>query len=879
MRCQVGLGIVFCLCVPTLLMAEEIRPGSLVVVIQDKVTLREANRVEVPVAVGEVFRVVEMQDNRWQVEPFECLPGNDLPPILLAFRTRRLMQYFDKHLGSVDRGGLRPAEDALSQWNEAIRNTPSAEAYHRRAKLHLALGELQNARKDIDEALRLAPEHLGIHWTSYQQHLQSKSYEPALEELYAILKLQPKNEVAMASRAALFHRMGNTTRAEEAFDEALRQHPQGILARLEKAYFHELQEDWDEASQMYQEISKLQPDDSTALLLQAIPSWKKNGPFDAIQRCTEALLVEPGLLPAHMMRGYLRRIIKDWNGVAADSSEVIAQHPTESVAYSERAYAYYRLQRNGEAIADYDQALKLNPKTERGHYYRGLCYYSLKQYEQAGEDFSQQIDLTPNDPDVWHERALTRIAMSQFEPAMQDLDRTIVLNPKHAAAFSNRAMLWLARDNTDQALVNINAALVIKPVDAFSFNKRGEIYWRRGETQRAMTDFTTALKVDPKFSVALLNRGRVYLALRNYPAALADFDRMEKLNPASYLPALNRARVHIARQEKQQAILEFEAALRLAPDQADVFDIRSQFWMSHQEWDKQLDDLNRCIELGHESAYFYTERGNVWKHKQDYKKAIADLQHAISLDRQYVLAYARLALVYEDLKQFDQAISAMDTALGLNPNFTWGWNIRGWQKYCRKDYDAAIADFDKALQQDPKYVRALTNRGMCWKEKKQYEKAMADFDAAILLGIQDTDARFHRSGVHTLLGRYDWARDDYNIMIETLPRSPVGWNGRAWLLATCPEASIRNGRQAIEDAQRASELSAWKDPNILDTLAAAYAEAGDFAKAVEWQNKAVDLAPEAEKGSYGERLKLYRQGIRYRESSPNHPVPELPTVP
>jgi tetratricopeptide (TPR) repeat protein len=89
----------------------------------------------------------------------------------------------------------------------------------------------------------------------------------------------------------------------------------------------------------------------------------------------------------------------------------------------------------------------------------------------------------------------------------------------------------------------------------------------------------------------------------------------------------------------------------------------------------------------------------------------------------------------------------------------------------------------------------------------------------------------------------------------------------AWLLATCSEASVRDGEQAIANATKACELTEWKDWSCIGTLAAAYAEAGNFDQAVKYQKRALSMEglSEAELAEEERRLGLFQEGTPYRD--------------
>ena len=118
-------------------------------------------------------------------------------------------------------------------------------------------------------------------------------------------------------------------------------------------------------------------------------------------------------------------------------------------------------------------------------------------------------------------------------------------------------------------------------------------------------------------------------------------------------------------------------------------------------------------------------------------------------------------------------------------------------------------------------------------------------------------------------GRHAEAIEHFRGLVESYETSvareqdPAAYNALAWLLVTCPEASIRDGRKAVDFASRAWEESpTW---GHADTLAAAYAEASDFDSAVLWEERAMELAPVQNKTGCRKRLDSYLARRRYRD--------------
>ena len=123
-----------------------------------------------------------------------------------------------------------------------------------------------------------------------------------------------------------------------------------------------------------------------------------------------------------------------------------------------------------------------------------------------------------------------------------------------------------------------------------------------------------------------------------------------------------------------------------------------------------------------------------------------------------------------------------------------------------------------------------------------------------------------RANALSRLGRKSEAMNDFVKATQLTKTDPYCRAGAAWLLATANKPSIRNGTNAVILATEAAKLSRWKDDTILDVLAAAYAETGDFSSAQKWEGKAILLGSPQDIPYYQHRLMNYQSGKPWRES-------------
>jgi tetratricopeptide (TPR) repeat protein len=179
--------------------------------------------------------------------------------------------------------------------------------------------------------------------------------------------------------------------------------------------------------------------------------------------------------------------------------------------------------------------------------------------------------------------------------------------------------------------------------------------------------------------------------------------------------------------------------------------------------------------------------------------------------------------------------------------------------------------FNKAISLNPDYAEAYYNLGVAQESLGHWQEAIDAYRKAIGTTSDSADARNNLANRLALEGRCDEAVDQYRAALRLKPDWTDPINNLALLIATHPEIRNRDTNEAIRLASRACELSGYKDPVILGTLAAAYASAGRFDEAIATADRAMNLADAANqprvKDTIAYHLSLYKQGKPYIEPS------------
>ncbi len=246
-------------------------------------------------------------------------------------------------------------------------------------------------------------------------------------------------------------------------------------------------------------------------------------------------------------------------------------------------------------------------------------------------------------------------------------------------------------------------------------------------------------------------------------------------------------------------------------------------------------------------------------------EAIAQFQKALEIKPDYPEANFNLGNAFLQQGRLDEAIACYQMALKSNSNDAKIYSNLASAFRQQGRLKEAIAQFQKALEINPNYAEVHNNLGAVFAQQGRREEAISHFKKALTIEPDYAEAHYNLGNALVQQGNVDEAIAQFQKALEIKPDYVAVQNNMAWELATCPKASLRNGIEAVKLAERANQLTGGQNPVVLCTLAAAYAEAGRYAEAIETSQHALQLATTQSNTALIEllqsQIKSYQAGI------------------
>ena len=332
----------------------------------------------------------------------------------------------------------------------------------------------------------------------------------------------------------------------------------------------------------------------------------------------------------------------------------------------------------------------------------------------------------------------------------------------------------------------------------------------------------------------------------NAEARLADYDDAVELAPDD--PEIVRTRGLFLLMEKKYdaALADIDKAIELDPEHADSHEARGVILFLEGKNDEALKSFDRTIELQPDSAMAYTHRARIHAVKDEIDKAMEQLDEALKLDPKLATAYVLRARLHQQKENTDAAMADIDEALRLAPGDAQALQFRALLLAGSGKLGDAIDDLQKLSRSEPENTELLMQLGLFYSADKQPRKAAEIFSSVLEKAPENLAAMRNRGDAWLGMGDLNKAIADYESALKIDDKDSGVLNNLAWLLATAPDDSLRNGERALELAKQAARVTEFKQAHILSTLAAGYAETGDFENAIVWSKKAVALADKTE---------------------------------
>ena len=343
-----------------------------------------------------------------------------------------------------------------------------------------------------------------------------------------------------------------------------------------------------------------------------------------------------------------------------------------------------------------------------------------------------------------------------------------------------------------------------------------------------------------------------------------------RLNPNSCVAYNNLGSLFSQTGRMDQAITYYQNAVQINPEFAMAFNNLGLAFVQTGQVDEAIAQYQKALEIQPRYAEAHHNLGDVLLQKGRADEAIAHYRKALEIQPDYVVNHNGLGNALLQKGRVDEAITEYQQAAQFGPDDVIIHNNLGRALLQRGRLDEAIAQYNKEIEITSDNASAHNNLGVSLARKGEVDRAIEEYQKALAIDPDLTGAHENLSVVLLKKGKVDEAIAQLQKALETNPHDAKACSDLAWLLATASDRSLRDGAKALGLAHQAGQLISGEDPVILQTLAAADADTGNYKDAIATARRALELTVKQKNdslaGTLQTEIKLYEAGIPERDS-------------
>jgi protein O-mannosyl-transferase len=348
------------------------------------------------------------------------------------------------------------------------------------------------------------------------------------------------------------------------------------------------------------------------------------------------------------------------------------------------------------------------------------------------------------------------------------------------------------------------------------------------------------------------------------------FEHAAAVTPRNFMAYAALGSEYATQSKWAEAIAQCQKALAIAPGYPEALFTLGAVYAKQDKYDEAIANYRAAAEGDKAYPDPHIGLANVLVKQRKFAEAEAECREGLRLAPLDMPAMYCLATALQSQGKLDEAADYYRRIIALDPTLFTPRRLLAGILVTQGKADEALAQLLTAAKIRPKDGDTRTVLGVVLLGKNRTDEAVAQLTEAARLQSTNALANYQLALIYQGRKQTRAAIERFRLALKAQPDWPESLNNLAWILAANPDASVRNGAEAVILAERACKQTGYKEPLLLGTLAAAYAEAGRFPEAVSFAEKARALALAAGQTEVAQKnqelLELYRAGRAYHES-------------